>query len=129
MSKSANRDMKLVSPMMFYPTATLIVNSVGKNKLRKTRTDNSEPAHNMCFRRNSTTNRVAIAPADHGNELDGPNPGKSFEYEYAAAVLSGAIFPSPSKDTKFYAGCRAMQLTQPALTKAVKSWSKSSVAR
>ena len=70
MSKSANRDMKLVSPMMFYPTATLIVNSVGKNKLRKTRTDNSEPAHNMCFRRNSTTNRVAIAPAHHGNELE-----------------------------------------------------------
>jgi len=34
----------LVSPMMFYATATLIGNSVGENTLRKTRVDNSEPA-------------------------------------------------------------------------------------
>jgi hypothetical protein len=62
--------MKLVSPMRFYPTATLVVNSVGKNKLRKMRTDNSEMAHNIGFRRNSTTNRVAFAPAHHGNEVE-----------------------------------------------------------
>src|SRR4051812_37402445 len=40
---------------------------------------------------------------------NGPNHGKSFEYEYAVAALSGAIFPGPSKDTQFYAGCEAMQ--------------------
>src|SRR5215475_9551059 len=40
---------------------------------------------------------------------NGPNHSKSFEDEYAAAALSGAIFLSPSKDTQFYAGCGAMQ--------------------
>src|SRR6185312_12793801 len=40
---------------------------------------------------------------------NGPNDGKSVEYRYATAVLSGAIFLSPSKDTQFYAGCGAMQ--------------------
>src|SRR2546429_3256791 len=93
--------------MMFHATATLIGNSVGENTFRKTRVDNSEPAHNIRFRGSSATSRLTTAPAYYGNELDGPNHGKSFEYEYAA--LSGAIFPSPSKDTQFYAGCGAMQ--------------------
>src|SRR4051812_13713252 len=47
--------------------------------------------------------------ACYGNELERSERGNSFEYEYAAAALSGAIFPSSSKDTQFYAGCGAMQ--------------------
>ena len=54
--------------MMFYATATLIGISVGENTIRKTPVDNSEPAHNICFRGSSTTNRLTIAPAYHGNE-------------------------------------------------------------
>ena len=42
-------------------------------------------------------------------QRNGTVHGKSFECEYAAAALSGAIFLSPSKDTQFYAGCGAMQ--------------------
>ena len=63
---------KLVSPRMFYATATLIGNrnSVGENTLRKTRADNSEPAHNIGFRESSATNRFANAPAYYGNELE-----------------------------------------------------------
>src|SRR5262245_17834690 len=49
-----------------------------------------------------------------------PNHGKSFEYEYAAAVLSGAIFLSPGKDTKFYEGRGAMQCDAAGADKAVQ---------
>ena len=55
---------------MFYATATLIGNSVGEITLRKTRVDNSEPARTSCFRGSSATNRLAIAPAYYGNELE-----------------------------------------------------------
>jgi hypothetical protein len=55
--------------MMVYATAMLIGSSVGENTLRKTRVDNSEPAH-TCFRGSSTTNRLTTAPAYYGNELE-----------------------------------------------------------
>ena len=58
--------------MMFYATATLIGNSVGENTFRKTRVDNSEPAHNICFRGSSATNRLSIVLAYYGNELERP---------------------------------------------------------
>ena len=64
--------------MMFYATATLIGNSVGENTLRKTRVDNSEPAHNICFRGSSATNRLTIAPAYYGNELERSEPRQIF---------------------------------------------------
>ena len=65
----ANSDiLLLVSPMMFYATATQIGNSVGGNTFRKTWVDNSKPAHNICFRGSSATNRLTIAPAYYGNE-------------------------------------------------------------
>src|SRR4051812_19255836 len=70
---------------------------------------NSEPAHNTCLIGSSASNRLIITPADYGNEPDGPNRGKCFESDYAAAALSGAIFLSPSKDAKFYASGGAMQ--------------------
>jgi hypothetical protein len=63
---------------MFYATATLIGNSIGENTSRKTRGDNSEPAHNNCFREGSVTNRLAIAPAYHGNELERSEPRQIF---------------------------------------------------
>ena len=56
--------------MIFYATATHIGNSVGENTFRKTQVDNSEPAHNTRFRGSSATNRLTIAPAYHGNELE-----------------------------------------------------------
>ena len=55
---------------MFYATATLIGNSVGESTLRKTRVDNSEPAHTICFRVSSTTDLLAFAPTYYGNELE-----------------------------------------------------------
>jgi hypothetical protein len=64
--------------MMFYATATLIGNSVGENTFRKTRVDNSEPAHNICFRGSSATNRLTIDPADYGNELERSEPWQIF---------------------------------------------------
>jgi len=60
----------MVSPMMFYAAATLIGNSVGENTFRKTRVDNSEPAHNICFPGCSATNSFFIAPAYFGNGLE-----------------------------------------------------------
>ncbi|MET4210915.1 hypothetical protein ABIB95_005752 [Bradyrhizobium sp. LA2.1] len=54
--------------MMFYATATLLGDSIGKNTIRKTRVDSSELAHNICFRGNSATSRLAIAPAYYGNK-------------------------------------------------------------
>ena len=64
--------------MMFYTTATLIGNSVGEKSFRKTRVDNSEPAHNICFRGSSATNRLTIAPADYGSELERSEPRQIF---------------------------------------------------
>ena len=43
-SLGTGRHLLLVSPMMFYATATLVGNRVGENTFRKTRVDNSEPA-------------------------------------------------------------------------------------
>ena len=63
--------------MMFYATATLVGNSVGENTFRKTRGDNSDPAHNICFRGSSATNR-SIAPAYYGNELEQSEPRQIF---------------------------------------------------
>jgi hypothetical protein len=64
--------------MMFYATATQIGNSVGEHTIRKTRVGNSEPAHNICFRGSSTTNRLTIAPAYHGNEVERSEPRQIF---------------------------------------------------
>jgi len=64
--------------MMFYATATLIGNSVGENTFRKARVDNSEPAHNIRFRGSSATNRLTVAPAYHGNELERSEPWQIF---------------------------------------------------
>jgi hypothetical protein len=44
----------------------------------QTRVDNSEPAHNICFRGSSATNRLTIAPADYGNELERSEPRQIF---------------------------------------------------
>ena len=62
--------------MMFHATATLIGNSVGENTFRKTRVDNSEPAHNICFRGSSATNRLIIAPGKE--ELERSEPRQIF---------------------------------------------------
>src|SRR3954452_18085152 len=95
---------------MFNATATLIGSSVCEKTFRKTRADNSESAHNICFRGSYAISRLPIAPPYYGKRnQNGPNHGKSSEHEYAAAVLSGALFLSPSRDTQFYAGCGAMQ--------------------
>ena len=59
---------------MFYATATLIGNSVGESTLRKTRVDNSEPAHTICFRGSSATNCLTIALAYYGEELEQSEP-------------------------------------------------------
>jgi hypothetical protein len=67
-----------LAAMMFYAIATLIGNSVGENTFRKTRVDNSEPAHNICFRESSATNRLTIAPAYYGNELERSEPRQIF---------------------------------------------------
>jgi hypothetical protein len=64
--------------MMFYATATLIGNSASENTFRKTRGDNSEPSHNICFRGSSATNRLTIAPAYYGNELEQSEPRQIF---------------------------------------------------
>lgn len=64
--------------MMLYATAALIGNSVGENTLRETRIDNSEPAHNIGFRGNSATNRLAIGSAYYGNEPERSERGQVF---------------------------------------------------
>jgi hypothetical protein len=65
----ANSDiLLLVSPMMFYATATQIENSVVGSNFRRTRVDNFEPAHNICFRGSSASNRLTIDPAYYGDE-------------------------------------------------------------
>ena len=64
--------------MMFHATATLIGNSVGENTFCKTRGDNSEPAHNICFRGSSATNRLTIVLAYYGNELERSKPRQIF---------------------------------------------------
>jgi hypothetical protein len=65
--------------MIFHATATLIGNSVGENTFRKTRVDNSEPAHNICFRGSSATNRLPIAPPYYGKEeLERSEPRQIF---------------------------------------------------
>jgi hypothetical protein len=64
--------------MMFYATATLIGYSVGESTFRKTRVDNSKPAHNICFRGSSATNRLAIAPVYYGNEPERSEPRQIF---------------------------------------------------
>ena len=56
--------------MMLYVTANLNGERRRESTLRKTRVDNSEPAHTICFRGSSATNRLAIAPAYYGNELE-----------------------------------------------------------
>ena len=55
---------------MLYATAMLIGSGIGENTFRNTRVDNSELAHISCFRGSSATNRLAIAPAYYGNELE-----------------------------------------------------------
>jgi hypothetical protein len=55
--------------MMLYVTANLNGERRRESTLRKTRVDNSEPAHTICFRGSSATDRLAIAPAYYGNEL------------------------------------------------------------
>jgi hypothetical protein len=62
--------------MMFDATAALIGNSVGENTFRKTRVDNSEAA--LCFRGSSATNRLTIAPAYYGSELERSEPWQIF---------------------------------------------------
>jgi hypothetical protein len=47
-------------------------------RMRKTRVDNSEPAHNIRFRGSSATNRLAIAPTYYGNELKRSEPRQIF---------------------------------------------------
>ena len=59
-------------------TATLIGNSVGENTFRKTRGDNSEPARNIYFRGSCATNRLTIALAYYGNELERSKPRQIF---------------------------------------------------
>jgi len=86
-------------------SATSIGNNVGEKTFCETQVDNCEPAHNTCFLGSSAANRLIIAPPTMATNRNGPTHGKSFEYEYAVAVSSGAIFPSPSKDAQFYAGC------------------------
>jgi hypothetical protein len=57
----------------------LIQNSVGEKTFRKTRVNNAEPAHNACFLGGSSaTNRMTIAPARHGNELEWSEPRQIF---------------------------------------------------
>jgi hypothetical protein len=56
--------------MMFYATATPIGNSVRENTFRKTQGGDFEPAHKIGFRESSANNRLAIAPAYYGNELE-----------------------------------------------------------
>ena len=53
-------------------SATLIGNGVREKTFRKTRVDNSEPAHNTCFLGSSATNRLTIAPAYLGSERSEP---------------------------------------------------------
>jgi hypothetical protein len=67
-----------LAAMTLYATATLIGNSVGENTSHKTRVDNSEPAHNICFRGSSATNRLTIALAYYGNELERSEPRQIF---------------------------------------------------
>ncbi len=59
-------------------SATLIGNTVGEKTFRKTRVDNFEPAHNTCFLGSSATNRLTIAPAYHGSELERSEPRQIF---------------------------------------------------
>jgi hypothetical protein len=66
---------------IFYATATLKGNNVGQNTLpqdekhfRKARVDNSEPAHNICFRGSSATNRLT----NYGNGLERSEPRENF---------------------------------------------------
>jgi hypothetical protein len=63
---------------MFYATATLLGNSVGEKAFRKAWVDNFEPAHNTCFVGTSAINRMAIAPAYYGNELERAEPRQIF---------------------------------------------------
>lgn len=49
-------------------SATLVQSSVGEETFRKTRVDNAEPAHNICFLGGSATNHLTIAPLRPGNE-------------------------------------------------------------
>ena len=51
---------------------------------------------------------------------NGPTHGKSFEYEYAIAALSGAIFPALARTLNFTRAAKQCNVTQPALTKAVQ---------
>ena len=64
--------------MMFYATATLIGYSVGESAFRKTRVDNSKPAHNICVRGSSATNRLTVTPTYYGNEPERSEPRKIF---------------------------------------------------
>jgi hypothetical protein len=49
-----------------------------ENTFRKTRIANSEPAHNICFRGSSATNRLTIALAYYGNEPERSEPRQIF---------------------------------------------------
>jgi hypothetical protein len=51
---------------------------MGENSFRKTRVDNSEPAHSICFRGSSATNRLVIDPAYYGNEPEQSEPRQIF---------------------------------------------------
>ena len=63
---------------MFYATATLIRNSVGEKTFRKARVDNFESARNTCFVGTSAKNRLAIASAYYGSELERAEPRQIF---------------------------------------------------
>jgi hypothetical protein len=59
-------------------SGTLVENSIGGSTFRKTRVDNSGPAHKICFRESSATNRLAIAAVYYGNEPDRFEPPQIF---------------------------------------------------
>jgi hypothetical protein len=63
--------------MMFYAAATLIGNSNGENTYRKTRVDNSKPRV-ICSRGSSAANRLTVAAAYYGNELERSEPRQIF---------------------------------------------------
>jgi hypothetical protein len=63
---------------MFYTTATPIGDSVGENAFRKTGSEHCEPAHKMDFHGSSSTNRLALAFASYGDELERPEPRQIF---------------------------------------------------
>ena len=96
--------------MMFYAIATLIGNSVGENTFRKTRVDNSEPAHNK--------------PLDHRPCLPWQRTGAvrttANLSSMSMQLYQVRYFLALARTLNFTRAAEQCNVTQPALTKAVQ---------